>query len=65
MKLWPSRSSTVVEARRTISAGTEMPPGTETVCVVSIWLTSGSILRLMRPRLSTVGVKARPTPYFL
>ena len=43
----------------------EMPPGTETVCVVSIWLTSGSILRLMRPRLSTVGVKARPTPYFL
>ena len=31
MKLWPSRSSTVVEARRTISAGTEMPPGTETV----------------------------------
>ena len=25
-KLWPSRSSTVVEARRTISGGTEMPP---------------------------------------
>ena len=24
-KLWPSRNSTVVEARRTISGGTEMP----------------------------------------
>ena len=30
-KLWPSRSSTVVEARRTISAGTEMPLLTVTV----------------------------------
>ena len=29
-KLWPSRSSTVVEARRTISAGTEMPLPTAT-----------------------------------
>ncbi len=25
MKLWPSRNSSVVEASRTISAGTEMP----------------------------------------
>ena len=30
-KLWPSRNSTVVEARRTISAGTEMPLLTVTV----------------------------------
>ena len=36
MKLWPSRSSIVVEARRTISAGTETPFATVTVCVVSI-----------------------------
>ena len=65
MKLWPSRNSMVVEARRTINAGTETPVLTETVFVVSIWLTSGSIFRLIRPRLSTVGVKANPTPYFL
>ncbi len=65
MKLWPSRSSIVVEARRTISAGTETPLLTVTVCVVSIWLTSGSIFRLIRPLPSTVGVKASPTPYFL
>ena len=30
-----------------------------------IWLTSGSIFMLIRPRPSTVGVNARPTPYFL
>ena len=33
--------------------------------VGSIWLTSGSIFRLITPSPSTVGVKARPTPYFL
>ena len=55
----------VVEARRTINAGTATPVLTEIVCVVSIWLTSGSIFRLIRPRLRTVGVKANPTPYFL
>ena len=60
-KLWPSRSSTVVWARRTISGGTEMP-ATVTGWLMSSWLTSGSILRLIRPPPSTVGVKARPTP---
>ena len=33
--------------------------------VVSIWLTSGSIFRLITPSPRTVGVKARPTPNFL
>ena len=33
--------------------------------VGSIWLTSGSIFRLITPSPSTVGVKASPTPYFL
>ena len=61
MKLWPSRSSTVVEALRTISAGTEVP-AIVTVLLVSIVLTSGLITRLIRPSLSTVGVKDRPTP---
>ena len=51
-KLWPSRSSTVVVARRTISGGTEMPvPATWTGWLVSSWLTSGSIFRLIRPSL--------------
>ena len=63
-KLCPSRSSTVVLARRTISAGTVIAP-TVIVVVGSIWLTSGSIFRLITPSPSTVGVKARPTPYFL
>ena len=61
-KLWPSRSSTVVEARRTISGGTEMPADRHRMWLESSWLTSGSIFRLIRPSLSTVGVKARPTP---
>ena len=38
---------------------------TRIAVVGSIWLTSGSILRLITPSPSTVGVKARPTPYFL
>ena len=61
-KLWPSRSSTVVEARRTISGGTRDAGRSCTVWLMSSWLTSGSIFRLIRPPLSTVGVKARPTP---
>ena len=65
MKLWPSRSSTVVEASRTVSAGTEMPPAIDTECAGSSWLTFGLITMLIWPSLSTVGVKARPTPYFL
>ena len=48
-KLWPSRSSTVVEARRTISGGTGMPVATVTVWLGSSWLTSGSIFMLIRP----------------
>src|SRR3984957_15689314 len=65
MKLWPSRSSTVVEASRTVSAGTEMPAAIATEWVGSSWLTFGLMTRLMMPSRSTVGVKARPTPYFL
>ena len=61
MKLWPSRSSSVVEAWRMISGGTEMP-ATCTGLLLSSSLTSGLITRLIRPSLSTVGVKERPTP---
>ena len=61
MKLWPSRNSSVVEALRVISAGTEVP-ATVTVLVVSIWLTSGLMTRLISPSRSTVGVNERPTP---
>ena len=50
MKLWPSRNSSVVEALRLISPGTEVP-ATVTVWAVSIWLTSGLIIRLIRPSL--------------
>ena len=64
MKLWPSRNSSVVEALRTISAGTEMP-ATVTVWLVSISLTSGLISRLIRPSLSTVGVKDEADAVFL
>ena len=56
-----SRNSTVVLARRTISGGTEMP-ATWTGWLGSIWLTSGSIFRLIREPFSTVGVNANPTP---
>ena len=41
------------------------PAATATELLTSMVDTSGSILRLIRPRLSTVGVKARPTPYRL
>ena len=40
-------------------------PAICTGLLVSSWLTSGSIFMLIRPPPSTVGVKARPTPYFL
>ncbi len=46
-KLWPLASSTVVSARRTLKPGTVMPP-VVTLTEVSIWLTSGRTLRLMR-----------------
>src|SRR5579862_3986611 len=65
MKLWPSRSSTVVEASRTVRAGTLIPLLVDTECAGSSWLTFGLITMLIWPLLSTVGVKARPTPYFL
>src|ERR1700682_381348 len=65
MKLWPSRNSTVVEASRRINAGTETPPVIDTPWAGSSWLTFGLMTRLIWPSLSTVGVKARPTPYFL
>ena len=61
MKLCPSRSSIVVLARRMISGGTEMP-ATVTGWLVSSWLTSGLMTRLITPFLSTVGVKESPTP---
>ena len=51
----------MVEARRTISGGTEVP-AIVTMWLKSSWLTSGSIFMLIRPPLNTVGVKARPTP---
>src|ERR1700719_885948 len=65
MKLWPSRNSTVVEASRTVSAGTVTPPVMDTPWAGSSWLTFGLITRLIWPPRSTVGVKDRPTPYFL
>src|SRR5580658_4368556 len=65
MKLWPSRNSTVVEASRRISAGTVTPPVMDTPWAGSSWLTFGLMMRLIWPSLSTVGVKERPTPYFL
>src|SRR3984885_4162135 len=65
MKLWPSRNSTVVEASRRISAGTVTPPVIDTPWAGSSWLTFGLMMRLIWPSLSTVGVKDRPTPYFL
>ena len=37
-------------------------PPIVTVWLKSSWLTSGSIFMLISPPLSTVGVKARPTP---
>src|SRR5829696_3074961 len=63
-KLWPSRSSITVDARRTVIAGIATTP-VRTEFVVSMWLTSGSILRLMTPFARTVGWKVRPTPNFL
>ena len=55
MKLWPEPSSTVVSARRTVSAGTWTPP-----MITAPWLesseTSGRTRIEMRPLESTVGV---------
>ena len=64
-KLWPSRSSTVVEARRTISAGTEMPCDRTGMAVVELAHFRLDLDVDQAVALSTVGVKARPTPYFL
>ena len=67
-KLWPLPSSTVVSARRTVSAGmlrVRLPLEMATApCVVSS-LTSGRTFRLMRLPASTVGTKASDTPYCL
>jgi len=67
-KLWPLPSSTMVSARRTVSAGTvmlELPAVSLTAPTSLSWLTSGATLRLMRPSDSTVGVNSRFTPNFL
>ena len=64
MKLWPSRNSSVVAARRTISGGTEMP-ATWTGWLVSSVAHFRLDLEIDQAAASTVGVKARPTPYFL
>ena len=60
-KLWPSRSSTVVVARRVIRPGIEKPEMMTDV-VLSMALTSGLTTRLMRSLPITVGVKDRLTP---
>ena len=61
-KLWPSRSSTVVQARRTISGGMrDRPPigtGLAGVELADLRLD----LQVDQAVASTVGVKARPTP---
>ena len=64
MNDWPEPSSTVVSARRVVSAGTTKPLSlTEPASLSS--LTSGRTRIEMRPSASTIGVKARPTPYCL
>src|SRR5580658_6380810 len=65
----PDGISTVVSARRVRIDGTVavVPPGS--TMVIEFWVdrsdTSVITLRLMRPSLSTTGVKFRPTPNFL
>ena len=64
-KLWPLPSSTVVSARRTVSAGmwiTRMPSGRLIAPLSDSSLTSGRTLRFSRPGAITVGTKARLTP---
>ena len=63
----PLGSSSVVSARRTLSAGTVMPLLAVDPCMTKApsdesSLTSVEIFRLIRPSLSTTGVKFRPTP---
>ncbi len=60
-KLWPSRSSTWVEARRVLMAGT-WKPWIWTPLRGSSWLTSGAIFRRIWPESSTVGVTFSFTP---
>ena len=64
MKLWPEPSSTVVSARRVVSAGISKPLSVIAPSEVSSD-TSGRTRIEMRPPSSTVGVKARLTPYSL
>ena len=64
MNDWPEPSSTVVSARRVVSAGTVKPLSlTEPASLSS--LTSGRTRIEMRPSARTIGVNARPTPYCL
>src|SRR5437868_41434 len=64
MNDWPEPSSTVVSARRVVSAGTTKPLSlTEPASLSS--LTSGRTRIEMRPSARTIGVNARPTPYCL
>ena len=64
MKLWPEPSSTVVSARRVVSAGT-LKPLSRIEPSLDNSLTSGRTRIEMRPSARTIGVKARPTPYCL
>ena len=64
MNDWPEPSSTVVSARRVVSAGT-VNPFRVTAPEFDSSLTSGRTRIEMRPSLSTIGVKAKPTPYCL
>ena len=64
MKLWPEPSSTVVSARRVVSAGT-LKLFRVTLPASDSSLTSGRTRIEMRPSARTIGVKARPTPYCL
>ena len=64
-KVWPLPSSTVVSARRTVSAGTtEEPPVAVTVTAFRLLssLTSGATWIEMRPSLNSVGRKLSETP---
>jgi len=63
-KLWPEPSSTVVSVRRVVSDGISKPLK-RTLPVADSSETSGRTRIEMRPFSSTVGEKARPTPYCL
>ena len=60
-KLWPSRNSTSVSARRVDNAGIKNPD-TVTAFEKSSELTSGATFRRIVPSLCTLGVNLNRTP---